>query len=124
MNIVDNSIRCCFFSYISPSSPPPSYPLSLKADSDVQNFQTITGVIKQSKQGKKIGVFAKDGFSGPFVEGWTSSLSEIKVSQVDISAAFAFTSAPKDDREIAVVKVQSVHVCTCMCIVNSRVSCW
>lgn len=78
----------------------------LQADNDVQHFQAIAGVIKQSRSGKKIGVFTKDNFKGPFVEGWTDALKEVKVSQVDVSAAFAFASAAKDDAEMAIVKVE------------------
>ena len=71
----------------------------------MENFQAIAGVIRQSKRGKKIGVFSKDTFSGPFVEGWAAVLSEVKISQVDVSAAFAFTCAAKDETEVAIVKV-------------------
>lgn len=74
------------------------------------HFQAIASVIKQSRRGKKIGVFTKDTFTGPFVEGWTSALQEVKVSQVDISAAFAFASAAKDNAEIAIVKVSGVSL--------------
>lgn len=83
-----------------------SLPPPLQADNDVQHFQAIAGVIKQSRSGKKIGVFTKDNFKGPFVEGWTDALKEVKVSQVDVSAAFAFASAAKDDAEMAIVKVE------------------
>lgn len=83
-----------------------------KADNDVQHFQAIAGVIKQSRSGKKIGVFTKDNFKGPFVEGWTDALKEVKVSQVDVSAAFAFASAAKDDAEMAIVKKACQVTCT------------
>ena len=71
----------------------------------MQHFQTIAGVLKESKRGKKIGIFSKDNFSGPFVEGWNSALEEMKLSQVDVSAAFAFASAIKDEAELATIKV-------------------
>ena len=64
-------------------------------------------MIKQSKGGKKVGVFTKDTFTGPFVEGWTGALREVKMTQVDVSAAFAFASATKDDIEVAIVKVDT-----------------
>ena len=72
----------------------------------MQNFQAIAGEIRQSKRGKKIGVFSKDIFTGPFTKGWAAALSEVKVTQVDISAAFAFASAVKDEVELATVKVR------------------
>ena len=71
----------------------------------MQHFKVIAEVIKQSKRGKKIGVFSKDNFTGPFVEGWQTALKEVKVSQVDVSAAFAFACAAKDETEVAIVKV-------------------
>ena len=90
--------------------------LTVQGDNDAEQFQTIAGVIKQSKRGKKIGVFAKDNFTGPFVEGWAAALREVKVSQVDVSAAYAFASAEKDEAEIAIVKVGVECVCVCVCV--------
>ena len=116
-----NKVRhCLLFPSLIPPTLPPHFPLIIiiflslslpssfpphQADSDVQHFQTIAQVIKLSKRGKVIGVFAKDAFSGPFVEGWKKALGEVKVSQMDVSAAFAFVSAPKDEAELAIVKV-------------------
>ena len=76
-----------------------------QADNDLEHFQTVAGVIRHSKRGKKIGVFSKDNFTGPFVEGWTAALSEVKVTHIDVSAAFSFACAVKDDSEIVIMKV-------------------
>ena len=56
-------------------------------------------------QGKVVGVFMKDSFTGDFVEGWKGVLGGVKVTQVDVSAAFAYTSAPKDESEVNLIKV-------------------
>ena len=50
-------------------------------------------------------MFAKDAFTGSFVEGWKQALNEVKTTSVDVSSAFAFVSAPKDETELAIVKV-------------------
>ena len=76
----------------------------------MQHFQAIAGVIRHSKRGKKIGVFSKDNFTGSFVEGWQTALREVKVTQVDVSAAFAFACAAKDEAEVATVKVTRAAV--------------
>ena len=47
----------------------------------------------------------KDSFSGDFVEGWKGVLGGVKVTQVDVSAAFAYASAPKDEAEVNLIKV-------------------
>ena len=37
---------------------------------DSGNFKNLIEAIKESKDGKTLGIFAKDTFSGPFVEAW------------------------------------------------------
>lgn len=99
--MLQSSFASTLTGYIHHLSLPP------QADNDTPHFQTIAAMIKRSKSGKKIGVFTKDNFTGLFVEGWRQALKEIKVSQVDISAAFAFACAAKDDAEINIVKVST-----------------
>jgi nucleosome binding factor SPN SPT16 subunit len=83
-----------------------------KGENDAEQFQTLAGVIKDSKRGKKIGVFSKDNFTGSFVEGWQTALREVKVTQVDVSAAFSFACAAKDEAEVATVKKACQVTCT------------
>ena len=57
-----------------------------------------------------VGVFMKDNFSGDFVEGWQGVLGGTKVTQVDVSAAFAYASATKDESEVNLIKVGDHYI--------------
>ncbi|XP_003384743.1 PREDICTED: FACT complex subunit SPT16-like [Amphimedon queenslandica] len=75
-----------------------------KGDNDQGNFEDVIKAAKGSKRGKKVGVFIKDEFTGDFIEGWTAALKESSLKQIDVSAAFAYVSAPKDDKEVEIIK--------------------
>ena len=73
----------------------------LKADNDAENFSTILEAAESSKkvnipcyydskyhintiQGKKVGTFSKDSFSGEFVDEWKNALDQSKLKQVSV----------------------------------------
>lgn len=45
-----------------------------KDDKDKKNFAKLIDTIKGSKNGKAIGVFAKDKFPGPFMDLWRDAI--------------------------------------------------
>ena len=74
-----------------------------KADNDQKNFEQITEAIKESKEGKLVGIFAKDrGFSGPFLDAWRNVLG--KFSNDDMSTAMGYVMSSKDDAELNIIK--------------------
>lgn len=73
-------------------------------DKDEANFKTLIDVIKKSKDGKTIGVFAKDNYPGEFMDAWRAMLKKESFSTVDISSAAAFLMAPKEDSELITIK--------------------
>lgn len=84
-------------------------------DDDTESLTTISKAIKNSKAGKTIGVFAKDSFAGDFVEACKKNVLSV-YKQVDVSAAFAYVSAPKDESELDLIK----KACQITCNVFSK----
>lgn len=76
----------------------------MQNDKDKENFKKLIEVIKSSKNGKTIGVFAKDGYPGEFCEAWKAVLKENKFENVDISAAAAYITSPKEESELSTIK--------------------
>lgn len=53
-----------------------------------------------SKEGKTIGVFARDRMMDDFCESWKSALDEKNYEYVDITASIEYIMGPKDEKEI------------------------
>ena len=75
-----------------------------KEDKDKANFAKIIEAIKASKNGKTTGVFAKDKFPGGFMDLWRDAVKPESFSDLDLSAAFGYLMAPKEESEISIVK--------------------
>ncbi|XP_064416469.1 FACT complex subunit SPT16 [Latimeria chalumnae] len=75
-----------------------------KNESNKANFDKMIEAIKESKTGKKIGVFSKDKFPGDFIKNWNDCLNKEGFEKVDISAAVAYTIAVKEDGELNLMK--------------------
>lgn len=60
--------------------------------------------MKESKEGKRVGVFIKDNFPGEFCESWKAALKDQKFENVDIGASIALIIAPKEESEIVTIK--------------------
>lgn len=75
-----------------------------KTDKDKANFEKLIEVMKESKKGKALGVFAKDNFPGEFCESWRASLKKQEFEQIDISGALGWIMCIKDDSEILTIK--------------------
>lgn len=73
-------------------------------DSDEANFKILIDAIKESKNGKTIGVFSKDNYPGAFMESWRAALGKANFQNVDISAPIAYLMSPKEDSEIITIK--------------------
>ncbi|EFA04061.1 FACT complex subunit spt16 [Tribolium castaneum] len=72
--------------------------------SDEANFKLLIDAIKESKNGKTIGVFSKDNYPGAFMDAWRAALSKVSFQTVDVSAAIAYLLSPKEDSEIITIK--------------------
>lgn len=49
-----------------------------KADKDAANIKTLVAAIKDSKNGKTIGVYAKEKFSSELVDAWKKAIKEFE----------------------------------------------
>lgn len=75
-----------------------------KSDKDKANYETIWEVMKGSKEGKTVGVFAKDNFKGEFCDSWRSFMKGKEMEQIDISTALGYILAAKEEPEVLTVK--------------------
>ena len=83
--------------------PPVTLLVRDKTDKDAANFEKLLSAIAKSGEGHIIGDFVKDKFSGDFVEEWKKKFEPKKFETVDISSAFAYITAPKDETEIGLI---------------------
>lgn len=79
----------------------------LQSDEDKANFQKLIEEIKQSDKGKTLGVFIKDNYPGAFMDGWRNALKKEDFETIDMSAAFAYLTSPKEESEIITIKKSS-----------------
>jgi nucleosome binding factor SPN SPT16 subunit len=85
-------------------------------DQNAEIFKKITKIIKDS--GKKVGVLTKDTSSGPFIDDWKKSYSEISkdVEEVDIAPAISAAAlAVKDEHELRAMRSASK---ACIALMN------
>uniref|UniRef100_A0A8C4QTG7 FACT complex subunit n=1 Tax=Eptatretus burgeri TaxID=7764 RepID=A0A8C4QTG7_EPTBU len=75
-----------------------------KGESNQPKFDNLIEGIRDSKNGKSIGVFIKDKFPGEFMTGWREELEKEGLQKVDISAAVAYTIAVKEESETTLMK--------------------
>ncbi|KAH8820790.1 FACT complex subunit-domain-containing protein [Xylogone sp. PMI_703] len=86
------------------------------AEQNEKLFNKITDLIKSS--GKKVGVITKDTSTGPFIDEWKKSFSEISkdVEQVDISTALSAAAlSVKDENELRAMRNASK---ACIALMN------
>lgn len=75
-----------------------------KNDKDKANFGKLLEAIKESKNGKTLGVFSKDNFPGEFCESWRSFLKDKSFDSVDISVPIGYVMCAKEDSEVITIK--------------------
>ncbi|ESN94096.1 hypothetical protein HELRODRAFT_193835 [Helobdella robusta] len=75
-----------------------------KADKDKTNFDTLVEAIKESSQGKSIGVFPKDKFPGELIDGWKAALDGAGLESVDVTSHLALIMADKEESELSLIK--------------------
>ncbi|XP_076296462.1 FACT complex subunit spt16-like isoform X3 [Lasioglossum baleicum] len=73
-------------------------------DEDKGNFAKLIEIIKQSKNGKILGVFSKENYPGAFMDAWRAALKPESFDTIDVSAAAAYVMCPKEDAEILTIK--------------------
>ncbi|KAJ8968567.1 hypothetical protein NQ314_002231 [Rhamnusium bicolor] len=73
-------------------------------DNDDAKFKILCTAIKESRNGKTIGVFSKDNYSGPLVDSWRATVKKEDFQSVDMSAQIAYLMCPKEDSEIITIK--------------------
>uniref|UniRef100_A0A8C6VGN3 FACT complex subunit n=1 Tax=Naja naja TaxID=35670 RepID=A0A8C6VGN3_NAJNA len=75
-----------------------------KNESNKANFDKMIDALKNSKKGKRLGVFSKDKFPGEFMNSWNDALSKEGFEKADISAVVAYTMAVKEDGELGLMR--------------------
>ncbi|KAL7977702.1 hypothetical protein Chor_009651 [Crotalus horridus] len=75
-----------------------------KNESNKANFDKMIDALKNSKKGKRIGIFSKDKFPGEFMNSWNEALSKEGFEKADISAVVAYTMAVKEDGELGLMR--------------------
>ncbi|KAJ8681349.1 hypothetical protein QAD02_017136 [Eretmocerus hayati] len=75
-----------------------------RSDEDKANFAKLVGIIKDSRKGKTVGVFAKDNYKSAFAEAWKSAFKKESFETIDVSGSMAYVMCPKEDVEILTVK--------------------
>lgn len=60
--------------------------------------------MKESKNGKTLGVFTKDNFQNEFCESWKAVLKGQNFENIDVSASIAYIMCPKEEPEIISIK--------------------
>ncbi|XP_065828141.1 FACT complex subunit SPT16-like [Oscarella lobularis] len=79
--------------------------LILKSKEDnVDQFGKLIASMKQSGNGKTIGMFLKEKTRSTFVDRWGARLDKESFEKVEIGPAMALVMAPKDEAELAVIK--------------------
>ncbi|ETE70789.1 FACT complex subunit SPT16, partial [Ophiophagus hannah] len=78
--------------------------VTLLNESNKANFDKMIDALKNSKKGKRLGVFSKDKFPGEFMNSWNDALSKEGFEKADISAVVAYTMAVKEDGELGLMR--------------------
>lgn len=73
-------------------------------DKDKENFEKLIKIMKSSRNGKVVGVFPKDEFTGDFAHGWKKTMASEKFENIDIGASMAYIMAPKEEPELLTIK--------------------
>jgi len=68
------------------------------------NFEKILDGIKNSGEGRKIGVFGKEKFESKFVNSWYKEFDNEDFEKVDIKSSFCWFMAAKDEQEQKSIK--------------------
>ena len=88
---------------LDPAVPPIKLMIRDKADNDKKNFDKIISAIKESHNGKKLGIFIKDkDFPGSFMDAWRNSSGKFLTE--DMSNVIAQIMAIKEDNEMITIK--------------------
>lgn len=75
---------------------------SFQNGDDKENFKKLTDIIKESKNGRTLGILPKYEF--PSCQSWNAVLTENQIENIDISAAVAYIIGPKEDSELDAIK--------------------
>jgi nucleosome binding factor SPN SPT16 subunit len=108
--VLSSKKKIDFFRQIEKLEGVPSVKLLVrdKTDNDKRNFQCLIEAVKESRNGSTLGVIAKDqNYPGSFMDGWRSQLSRANLATSDVSAAFTFLMAPKEEVELSHIRKAS-----------------
>ena len=75
-----------------------------KEDKDKKNISKLIESIKSSKKGKSIGSFTKDKYPGDLMSAWKEAVKSEGFESLDMSAAFGYIMAPKEEVEMNLIK--------------------
>ncbi|XP_063216502.1 FACT complex subunit spt16 isoform X2 [Bacillus rossius redtenbacheri] len=84
--------------------PPVKLHIRDRTDEDKTNFAKLVEAIRSSKKGKTLGMFTKENYPGQFLDLWRAVVKKEQFETVDVSAAFAYIMAAKEDSEVLTIK--------------------
>uniref|UniRef100_A0A1I7SA86 FACT complex subunit n=1 Tax=Bursaphelenchus xylophilus TaxID=6326 RepID=A0A1I7SA86_BURXY len=90
-----------------------------KASKDVQNFEKLIAVIKES--GNSYGCFAKESFDSEFTTSWQDAVKESNAKAVDVTLSFALLFAVKDDKEISLMRRSAEATANAMNVLKKKI---
>ncbi|KAJ6221120.1 hypothetical protein RDWZM_006932 [Blomia tropicalis] len=91
--------------------PPVTLLVRDKSDKDAANFEKLLSAISKCSDDPVVGEFVKDKPSGDFANEWKKRFEPKRFEIVDLSIAFAYLIAPKDDVEINLIQKASSLSC-------------
>lgn len=60
--------------------------------------------MESSRNGKAIGAFSKDGFSGEFCKSWQDAMSSYNFNKIEIGSTIAYIMAVKEEPELITIR--------------------
>ncbi|XP_055357882.1 FACT complex subunit SPT16-like [Paramacrobiotus metropolitanus] len=75
-----------------------------KGDAGSAYFGSLVDAIRQSRKGKTVGMFTKDKMDIDVYKPWNERMEKEGFAKVDVSVYIAYLMAPKDEKELVLMK--------------------
>ncbi|XP_025194919.1 FACT complex subunit spt16 [Melanaphis sacchari] len=79
-----------------------------KGGNDKDSIDKLIKAIKNSKNGKSVGIFGKEKYSGAFMDAWRAEFEKENFNNVDISSVIGYILSIKSENEISLIKKASL----------------
>ncbi|XP_022164066.1 FACT complex subunit spt16 isoform X1 [Myzus persicae] len=79
-----------------------------KGGNDKDSIDKLIKAIKNSKNGKSVGIFGKEKYPGTFMDAWRTEFDKGDFTTIDISSAIGYILSIKSENEITLIKKASL----------------